>query len=59
MSLIHNRCVFKDKQWVKLQETPDAIPEGETPHTVSLYAYDELVDVARPGDRVDITGVYR
>ncbi len=23
----HNRSVYSDKQWVKLQETPDAIPE--------------------------------
>jgi len=59
MTIIHNRCVFTDKQWIKLQETPDAIPEGETPHTVSLYAYNELVDVERPGDRVSVTGIYR
>jgi DNA replication licensing factor MCM4 len=31
--LIHNRCLFTDKQLVRLQETPDEIPEGETPHT--------------------------
>jgi hypothetical protein len=24
----HNRCVYTDKQLVKLQETPDAIPDG-------------------------------
>jgi DNA replication licensing factor MCM4 len=59
MSLVHNRCTFLDKQWIKLQETPDDIPEGETPHTVSLYCYDDLVDIARPGDRVTVTGVYR
>ena len=27
MVLIHNRSSFKDKQQIKLQETPDAIPE--------------------------------
>lgn len=59
MELIHNRCVFTDKQLVKLQETPDAIPDGDTPHTVQLVAYDKLVDVARPGDRVEVTGVFR
>lgn len=59
ISLIHNKSFFSDKQWVKLQETPDAIPEGETPHTVSIYAYDMLVDVAKPGDRIEITGIYR
>ncbi|KAH7426637.1 hypothetical protein KP509_10G009500 [Ceratopteris richardii] len=59
MALIHNRCRFADKQIVRLQETPDAIPEGETPHTVSLLMHDRLVDAAKPGDRVEITGVFR
>ena len=29
----------------------DAIPDGQTPHTVTLLAYDDLVDVPRAGDR--------
>jgi len=59
MTLIHNRCRFADKQIVKLQETPDEIPEGGTPHTVSVVMHDKLVDCGKPGDRVEITGVYR
>lgn len=59
MTLIHNRCRFADKQIVKLQETPDEIPEGGTPHTVSVVMHDKLVDSGKPGDRVEITGVYR
>jgi DNA replication licensing factor MCM4 len=59
MTLIHNQCVFANKQTVKMQETPDAIPEGETPHTVSMCVFDDLVDQAKPGDRVEVTGVYR
>lgn len=59
MELIHNRCWFADKQVNKLQETPESIPDGETPATVSIYAYDTLVDVAKPGDRVVVTGIYR
>lgn len=59
MQLVHNRCRFNDKQVVKLQETPDVIPEGQTPHTVSLCVYDELVDFCRAGDRVEVTGVFR
>ncbi len=38
------------------QESPNDIPEGETPMGVTLYAHDVLVDVCRPGDRVTITG---
>lgn len=59
MSLIHNRSDFTDKQVVRLQETPDAVPDGQTPHTVSLCVYDELVDLVKPGDRVVITGIFR
>ncbi|OMH78964.1 DNA replication licensing factor MCM4, partial [Zancudomyces culisetae] len=59
MELIHNRCVFTDKQICKLQETPDVIPDGQTPHTVSLVLHDELVDSIRPGDRLEIVGVFR
>ena len=57
--LIHNRCQFEDKQLVKLQETPDSIPEGETPHSLSLYLYRDVVDSIKPGDRVEVTGVFR
>jgi DNA replication licensing factor MCM4 len=59
LSLVHNRCTFSDKQIIRLQETPDAIPDGQTPHTVSLIVYDSLVDKVRPGDRVQVTGIYR
>lgn len=59
MVLVHNRCSFSDKQIIKIQETPDSIPDGQTPHSVSLCVYDALVDVARPGDRVEVTGIFR
>lgn len=71
MSLVHNRCVFADKQVCRLQETPgtyiivilytsmndslapiiDVVPDGQTPQTVTLCLYEDLVDVAKPGDR--------
>ncbi|KAL2328997.1 hypothetical protein Fmac_022424 [Flemingia macrophylla] len=59
MTLVHNRCKFTDKQIVRIQETPDEIPEGGTPHTVSLLMHDKLVDAGKPGDRVEVTGIYR
>ena len=59
MLLVHNRCEFADRQVIRLQETPDAVPDGQTPHTVSLSVYDELVDVSKPGDRLIVTGIFR
>ena len=51
MALIHNRSQFTDKQMIKMQESPDDMPAGQTPHTVILYAYGDLVDSIQPGDR--------
>ncbi|CAM9302780.1 unnamed protein product, partial [Phaeothamnion confervicola] len=59
LEVVHNRCLFTDKQLVRLQETPDEIPEGETPQTVSLFAFGDMVDAMRPGDRVEVTGIFR
>ena len=59
MDIVHNRCMFADKQVIKLQETPDSVPDGQTPHSVSLCVYDELVDVCKAGDRIEATGVFR
>ncbi|XP_013418456.1 DNA replication licensing factor mcm4-A-like isoform X2 [Lingula anatina] len=57
--LVHNRSQFTDKQQVKLQESPEDMPPGQTPHTVSVYAHSDLVDKVSPGDRITITGIYR
>lgn len=58
-TLVHNRSQFTDKQMVKLQESPDDMPAGQTPHTVVLFAHNDLVDAVQPGDRVTVTGIYR
>lgn len=57
--MIRGRCLFKDKQLIRLQEAPEDIPEGETPQTVNLCAFEDLVDMSKPGDRVTVTGIYR
>ncbi len=59
MTLIHNRSFFFDKQVMRLQEAPEDMPEGETPQTVSMCLWEGLVDVAKPGDRVEVTGIFR
>lgn len=57
--LVHNRSQFTDKQLVKLQESPDDMAAGQTPHNVLLFAHNDLVDKVQPGDRVTVTGIYR
>ncbi|XP_014220364.1 DNA replication licensing factor MCM4 [Trichogramma pretiosum] len=58
-SLVHNRSHYTDKQMIKLQESPDDMPAGQTPHTIVLYAHNDLVDAITAGDRVSVTGIYR
>uniref|UniRef100_A0A2P2I4F0 DNA replication licensing factor MCM4 n=1 Tax=Hirondellea gigas TaxID=1518452 RepID=A0A2P2I4F0_9CRUS len=58
-TMIHNRSHFSDKQSIKLQESPDDMPAGQTPHNVQLFAHNDLVDKVQPGDRVSVTGIYR
>ncbi|XP_061720757.1 DNA replication licensing factor MCM4 [Cydia pomonella] len=57
--LIHNRSHFSDKQLVKLQESPDDMPAGRTPATVTVMAHGALVEAVGAGERVGVTGVFR
>ncbi|KAG9322242.1 hypothetical protein KVV02_001982 [Mortierella alpina] len=59
MSLIHNRGEYADKQVCRMQEMPESIPDGQTPQSISLVVHDDLVDVCKPGDRLEITAVFR
>ncbi|CAI5756987.1 unnamed protein product [Candida verbasci] len=59
MQIIENRSSFADKQVIKLQETPDLVPDGQTPHSINLCVYDELVDSCRAGDRIEVCGIFR
>ena len=57
--LKHTRSIFADKQLVRLQEAPEVIPAGETPQTTHLLTSGSSIDAVKPGDRVEVTGVYR
>jgi len=57
--IVHNDCKYIDRQVLKLQETPELVPDGETPQNIAVVVFDDLVDQVRPGDRIEITGIYR
>ena len=50
---------FIDFQLVRLQELPEDLPPGQLPHYVDVAIKQDLVDNARPGDRVILTGIVR
>lgn len=50
---------FIDFQMVRLQELPEDLPPGQLPHYLDVTVLQDLVDNARPGDRIILTGIVR
>ncbi len=57
--LIEDQCVFKNTQEARVQERPEDLPPGMLPRYLDVRLDDDLVDTARPGDRVAMTSVVR
>ncbi|KAJ3020773.1 MCM DNA helicase complex subunit [Thoreauomyces humboldtii] len=51
--------VYRNYQRMTLQETPGSVPAGRLPRHKDVICLWDLVDYARPGEEVEITGVYR
>ncbi len=53
----HSR--FIDFQVVRVQELPEELPPGQLPQFFDVNVEGDIVNTARPGDRVVLTGVVR
>ncbi len=50
---------FSNFQIIRMQELPEDLPPGQLPHYSDITLTYDLVDNARPGDRIILTGVVR
>ena len=50
--------LYRNFQRLTLQESPGSVPAGRVPRSKEVILAGDLVDCARPGEEVDITGIY-
>ncbi len=54
--LVPKESVFIDSQRLTMQERPEELPPGQLPRQINIELRDDIVDLARPGDRMSLSG---
>ncbi|MCS7097026.1 MAG: minichromosome maintenance protein MCM [Candidatus Methanomethylicia archaeon] len=57
--LIIEESEFIDWQRLTIQERPEELPPAQLPRSIEAIARGDLVDIAKPGDRVVVTGILK
>ncbi|CAH0513244.1 unnamed protein product [Peronospora belbahrii] len=52
------QTVYRNFQKLTLQESPGSVPPGRVPRSKDVILVGDLIDKARPGDEIAVTGIY-
>lgn len=59
MTAEYGYCQYRKLQKLVVQELPERAPPGQLPRSITVILENDLVDQVKPGDRVEVTGVYK
>ena len=59
LSFDYGPSTFRNIQSLVVQELPEMSPPGQLPRSITVVLEDDLVDKVKPGDRVQVMGIYR
>lgn len=51
--------IYKDYQKLTIQEIPGTVAAGNLPRNIEVYCYFDLIDKGKPGDEVEVIGVFK
>lgn len=58
-TLNSEKTVYRNYQKMTLQESPGTVPAGRLPRHREVILLWDLIDSAKPGEEVEVTGIYR
>lgn len=59
MSAEYGFCNYSNVQKIIIQEMPERAPTGQIPRSVTIFLEGDVVDKVKPGDRIEVTGVFK
>ncbi|KAI1494154.1 MCM-domain-containing protein [Biscogniauxia mediterranea] len=58
-TLNSEKTVYRNYQKLTLQESPGTVPAGRLPRQREVILLWDLIDKAKPGEEIEVTGIYR
>ncbi|PKA56856.1 DNA replication licensing factor MCM3 like 1 [Apostasia shenzhenica] len=52
------QTIYRNYQKLTLQESPGIVPAGRLPRYKEVILLNDLIDCARPGEEIEVTGIY-